>query len=251
MRHSLIIKSIILLLLSPLSINSVFSRNIDNQLLSNKLEAYLNQNKQNSLKELFLHNSFKKFDKHYLDFKKNYKDTKWSIKAIDNEQGESFLNVKIISKREIGDQIYNFNSEQTIKIETFKNQIKNYKVINEESILNSQKSPLVVKIITPDQVLTGEKYEIDLIIEKPLDNSLIASGMIVLSNKEDKNISNEQFGIKPNQSGGLFKYIQAPLKPGFQTISAIITHPQGIFSFTKKIKVGLSKPNFDNSKIKF
>ena len=79
----------------------------------------------------------------------------------------------------------------------------------------------------------------NLIIEKPLDNSLTASGMIVLKNEDNKKISNDIFGIKPNQSGGLFKYIQAPLKPGSQTISAIITHPEGIYLITKKIKVGL------------
>ena len=63
--------------------------------------------------------------------------------------------------------------------------------------------------------------------------------MIVLKNNENIHISNNQFGIKLNQSGGLFKYIQAPLNPGFQTISAIIIHPKGIYSITKKIKVDL------------
>ena len=126
-----------------------------------------------------------------------------------------------------------------IEIETYKNKIKSYQVIDEESILNSQQSPLIVKIISPDKVLTGERYEINLIIERPLDNSLTASGIIVLKNNEKRILSNDFFGIKPNQSGGLFKYIQAPLEPGSQTISAIITHPEGIYSFTKKIKVGL------------
>ena len=85
---------------------------------------------------------------------------------------------------------------------------------------------------------TGERYEINLIVEKPLDDSLIASGMIIINNNKNVKISNNQFGIKPTQSGGLFKYIQAPLSPGFQTISAIITHPKGIYSITKKIEVG-------------
>ena len=100
-------------------------------------------------------------------------------------------------------------------------------------------SPLVVKIISPDKVSTGERYEMNLIIDEPLDNSLVASGMIVLKNNENIHISNNQFGIKLNQSGGLFKYIQAPSEPVSQTISAIITHPEGIYSITKKIKVGL------------
>ena len=239
MRHSLIAKLIVYLLLYPLSINSALSQNIDNQSLSNQLEAILNKQRYDLLKDLFLQRSFKKFDKQYLDFRRYYKDSKWSIKTISNNLESTLLDVKITSKREIGDQIYNLYSKQTVKIETFRNKIKSYKVINEESILNSQNSPLVVEIISPDKVLTGERYEMNFIIEKPLDNSLIATGMIVLQSNENTNISNYQFGIQPNQSGGLFKYIQAPLEPGFQTVSAIITHPEGIYSITKTIKVGL------------
>ena len=239
MRHSLIAKLIVYLLLNPLSINSAVSQNIDNQSLSNQLEAILNKQRYDLLKDLFLQRSFKKFDKQYLDFRRYYKDSKWSIKTISNNLESTLLDVKITSKREIGDQIYNLYSKQTVKIETFRNKIKSYKVINEESILNSQNSPLVVEIISPDKVLTGERYEMNFIIEKPLDNSLIATGMIVLQSNENTNISNYQFGIQPNQSGGLFKYIQAPLEPGFQTVSAIITHPEGIYSITKTIKVGL------------
>ncbi len=239
MRHSLIVKLIGFLLLNPLSVNFALSKNIDNYLLSHQLEAILNQRKYDLMKDLFLQESFKKFDKEYLDFRTIYKDAKWEIKPIKSTPDKVLLNVNISSKREIDDQIYKLNSKQIIEIITLKNKIKSYKVIHQESTLNSQGSPLVVKIISPNKVLTGERYEMNLIIEKPLDNSIIASGMIVLKNNENINISNENFGIRPNQSGGLFKYIQAPLEPGFQTISAIITHPEGIYSMTKKIKVGL------------
>ena len=220
-------------------INSAFSKNIDNQLLINQLEELLNQRKDNLLKELFLKKSFNQFNKQYLTFRKKYTDAKWSINSSRNDQDKSLLDIKIISKREINNKIYNLNTKQTVKLETYKNKIKKYEVINEESILNSQNSPLIVRVISPDKVLTGEKYEMNLIIENPLENSLTASGMIVLKNEDNKKISNAIFGIKPNQSGGLFKYIQAPLTPGSQTISAIITHPDGIYLITKKIKVGL------------
>ena len=190
-------------------------------------------------KDLFLQKSFKKFNKEYLAFREKYKDAKWSIRTIRNDLNKSFLNITITSTRKISDQIYNLNTKQTVKLETYKNKIKGYEVIDEESILNSQDSPLIIKVVSPDKVLTGEKYEMNLIIKNPLDNSLTASGIIILKNEDDKKISNNIFGIKPNQSGGLFKYIQAPLKPGSQIISAIITHPEGIYSFTKKIKVGL------------
>ena len=239
MQHSLIVKLTSFLLLYPLSTTSALSKDINNQLLITQLEETLNQNKPDLLKDLFLQKSFKKFDKKYRNFKRSYKNAKWSIKTIRDHPVKTLLDVQITSRREINDQIYNLNSNQTVELETYQNKIKSFQVINEESILSSQKSPLVIKIISPDKVLTGEKYEMNLIIEKPLDHSLIASGLIVLKNNENIHLSKNQFGIKPNQSGGLFKYIQAPLEPGFQTISAIITHPEGIYSITKKIKVDL------------
>ena len=220
-------------------INSAFSKNIDNHLLINQLEELLNQREDSLLKDLFMQKSFNLFNKQYLNFRKKYTNAKWSIQPISNDQNKSFLDIKLISTRKINDQIYDLHTKQTVKLETYKNKIKGYEVIDEESILNSQKSPLIIKIVSPNKVLTGEKYEMNLIIENPLDNSLTASGIIVLKNEDNKKISNNIFGIKPNQSGGLFKYIQAPLKPGSQTISAMITHPEGIYSITKKIKVGL------------
>tara|TARA_B100000214_G_C23747490_1_gene526147 strand:- start:36 stop:701 length:666 start_codon:yes stop_codon:yes gene_type:complete len=220
-------------------INSAFSKNIDNILLINQLESSLNQGQDNLLKELFTKESFNQFITQYLAFKKKYKDTKWTIQPISNDENKSLLDIKIISTREINDQNYNLYTKQTVQLETYKNKIKRYRVIDEESILNSQKSPLIIKIVSPNKVLTGEKYEVNLIIEKPLDKSIIASGMIVLKNDDNKKISNDFFGIKPNKSGGLFKYIQAPLNPGSQTIAAIVTHPGGIYLITKKIEVGL------------
>ena len=201
------------------------------------MEGHLNHRKDNLLKDLFIQKSFSQFNTQYLDFRKKYKDATWSIQQIRNDQNKSLLDITITSTREINDQIYNLYTKQTVKVETYKNKIKGYEVIDEESILNSQNSPLIIKIVSPDKVLTGEKYEMNLIIENPLDNSLTASGMIVLKNEDNKKISNDIFGIQPNQSGGLFKYIQAPLEPGSQTISAIIMHPEGIYLITKKIKV--------------
>ena len=186
MRHPLLVKSIVFLLLYPLMINSAFSKNIDNQLLINQLEEHLNQREDNLLKELFLQKSFNLFNKQSLEFRKKYKNAKWSIQQISNYQNKSFLDIKIRSTRKINDQIYDLHTKQTVKLETYKNKIKGYEVVDEESILNSQESPLIIKIVSPDKVLTGEKYELNLIIENPLDNSLTASGMIVLKNENNK-----------------------------------------------------------------
>ena len=119
MKHSLISKLIGFLILCPVMVNSAISKNIDNQLFSNQLEEILNQRKDHLLKNLFLQKSFSKFNKQYLAFKNKYKDSKWSIKMISNDQHKSLLDVNINSTRTINDQIYNLQSKQTVKIETF------------------------------------------------------------------------------------------------------------------------------------
>ena len=219
-------------------INSAWSQNTNPNLLSNRLEEILNLRNNKSIKNIFLQKSFNKFNKHYQEFKVKYKDAKWSIQPIRNYKNKSILAINIIATREIHDQVYTLHSKQKVMVETDKNKIRGYEVINEESTLKSQNSSLEITFVSPENVLTGEKYEVNLIIEKPLDKSLTASGIIILKNEKNMNISNVIYGIMPNQSGGLFKYIQAPIQPGIQTISAIITHPEGIYSITKKIKVG-------------
>ncbi len=239
MRNSLITKSILFLLLHPLINNHAFSQNFDANIFTNTFEEMLNLGKYELVKDLFLKKSFNQFNNQYKTFRDKYKDAKWSIKPLSIDQNKLLLAINIKSTREINDQIYNLYTKQTVEIDTYKNKIKGYSVIDEESILNSQNSPLIIKVVSPEKVLTGEKYEVNLIIDKPLDKSLTAGGIMLLKNEYNKKISSDIYGIKPNQSGGLYKYIQAPLKPGFQTISAIIAHPKGIYSITKRIKVGM------------
>ena len=241
MQKSKIIYLISFLFLYDLSINGALSKDIANQSIIEQLERGLNNKDHESLKSIFQQKSFADFERDYLSYTKDYKESKWEIKTIDHERNKQYLEVKITSSRDIAGEKYNLNSEQILELQTYKNTIKSYKIINDKSILKSDNNPLIVSINAPDQVLTGERYEINLIIEKPIENYLIASGMITLTNKDSIKVSQQYFDIKPNNSGGLFKYVKAPLSPGSQTISAIITHPKGIYSFTKKINVGLTK----------
>ena len=248
MNHSLLTNLITFLFIYPLSINSALSSNLDKETITNQLQKGLNEKNLVLLKELFTKESFDLFQKKYLNFARKYKEAKWTIKKSGNDPTKKYLDIKIVSERNLDGQIYNLNSNQIIEFKTYKNKIKDYKVISEESILKSYNSGLNIKINSPNKVLTGERYEINLIIEEPLDNSLIASGMIALQESGFNDISQKYYGIKAYTSGGIFKYIQAPLKPGFQTISALIAHPKGIYSITKKIEVALpnDRPNFSN-----
>ena len=82
--------------------------------------------------------------------------------------------------------------------------------------------------------LTGSKYDIDLIIEKPLKERIIAGGLISL---DEMNITPKKMELNPMESGGLFKSVRAPYKPGRQRWGALIAHPEGIISITKTVRI--------------
>lgn len=214
------------------------SQNIHIESLSKQLEKGLNNNNLFSLKNLFTEKSFSKFKKQYDNFTRNYQETEWSINPKDDYRNKDYLDVKITSQRYIGSLKYYLDSRQTMKLETNNNnKIIAYRILNEESILKSYNKDLEIKVNSPQQVSTGERYDFDLIIEKPIDGSFIAGEMIALKNNNSTKQLSIPFRMKPKSSGGLFKSITAPLQPGSQTISAIIVHQKGIFTVTKRIKV--------------
>ena len=55
---------------------------------------------------------------------------------------------------------------------------------------------------------------------------------------KDLNIASSPYiDLAPIGSGGLFKIVRAPLNPSTQTWAAVIVHPDGLISITKKVNV--------------
>ncbi len=86
----------------------------------------------------------------------------------------------------------------------------------------------------PERVLTGAKYDIDIILNKPLEEVIIAGG---LKPHQDESFLEQEITIEPLVSGGIFKVTRAPSKPGTQIWSGMIAHPKGIITFTKSIEI--------------
>ena len=57
-------------------------------------------------------------------------------------------------------------------------------LIAHESLLRSGERPLAVTLEIPDTVLTGSRYDIDLIVDEPLDQALVAAGLIDLTQQQ-------------------------------------------------------------------
>ena len=46
-----------------------------------------------------------------------------------------------------------------------------------------------------------------------------------------------QVQLEPLGGGGLFKSVQAPFQPGVQTWAALLVHPEGVITVSKRVQV--------------
>ena len=86
----------------------------------------------------------------------------------------------------------------------------------------------------PDKVLTGSKYDIDIILNEPLEEVIVAGA---IQPHQVNSFFEQEILLEPLVSGGIFKMTRAPTKPGIQLWSGIIAHPLGMITFTKSIDI--------------
>ncbi len=206
--------------------------------IEKKLQSSLNNPTTNQLEKIFSKESLVKLEKERDRFSKNYSNTNWIIKNIQKNIGsKKIYEVLITGERKLGDQSFFLETNQILSIEIIKNKIIDYQVLNESSILKTLNSPLEVKVSIPDQVLTGERYDIDIIIEQPLSNNFLTGGLISTNKDEIKTGNSPHINLFQLNSGGIFKSIQAPFNPGKQTLAALLVHPEGIICITKVVRI--------------
>jgi hypothetical protein len=132
---------------------------------------------------------------------------------------------------------YQLQSEERLAIRTDAGQLVAQDVISQESLLRSGKRPLQVSMGIPDVVLTGSRYDIDLIVDEPLGQSIVAGGVIELTDQQLATLSRPNLQLAPLGGGGLFKSVQAPQRPGSQTWALMLVHPDGIVTATKRVQI--------------
>ena len=115
--------------------------------------------------------------------------------------------------------------------------IVNQEILAEQSKLTSGSNPPQVKIVAPETVETGEKYNFDLIVNRPLEDKVLLGAI-----KEDKTTSNLYLNptaleLEPLPAGGIFKTATAPLLPDSNWVSAILVRGDGITTIVHRVNI--------------
>jgi len=203
-----------------------YIRNLENSLNKRDLE-FIRKNFSNDENQ----NIPKQFSKIVNDFP----DSKWMIKRLkSNILNKEILRIKVSGKKIVNGEIYILESDFDYIFSILNGKFDKGTIKNIFTTIRNDNKKIDISFKIPDKVLTGSKYDIDIILNKPLEEVIIAGA---IKPHQVNSIFEQEILLEPLASGGIFKMTRAPSKPGMQIWSGIIAHPSGMITFTKSIDI--------------
>ena len=211
---------------------------VNKETFTKRLENALNTKDLSLLTDILTKQDELTLKNRYSKFINIFPNASWKIQeAKPLKDGRHSLTIFISGEKQLEDEKYTIKSKQIYAFKSFKGQIVNKELMSEETIIQNGENPLEISINVPDTVLTGSNYDFDIIINKPIGNAIIAGALIPISQEQIDNQISPNINLAPLGGGGIFKSIKAPKSEGMQNFSAILAHPGGLISITKRIKV--------------
>ena len=203
-----------------------FIRNLENSLNKRDLE-FIGKNFRNDENQ----NIPKQFSKILNDFP----DSKWKIKKLkSNIPNKEILRIEVSGKKIVNGEIHILESDFDYIFSILNGKIDEGTIKNLFTTIRNDNNKIDISFKIPDKVLTGSKYDIDIILNKPLEEVIIAGS---IKPHQVDSFFEQEILLEPLTSGGIFKMTRAPSKSGIQIWSGIIAHPEGIITFTKSIDI--------------
>ena len=195
------------------------------------LENALNARNLEFIKNIFKEEENLKIQEKFAGIIKDFPNLKWQIKRLSGGNSkEKIFDIKVNGKKIVNGEIYFLESNFHYYFSAYKNKINNGNIKNLLTTIRNDQNKIDIIFRIPEKVLTGTKYDIDIILQEPLGDQIIAGGLI---SHEDESYLKQEINIEPLASGGIFKTTRASSKPATQIWSGIIAHQKGIISFTK------------------
>ena len=203
-----------------------FIRNLENSLNTRDIE-FIRKNFRNEESQ----NIPKQFSKIINDFP----NSKWKIKRLQsNIPNKDILRIKVLGKKLINGEIHILESNFDYLYSIVNEKIDQGIIKNLFTTIRNDGKKIDISFNIPDKVLTGSKYDIDIILNQPLEEVIIVGA---IKPHQVNSLFEQEISLEPLASGGIFKMTRAPSKPGIQIWSGVIAHPKGIITFTKSIEV--------------
>ncbi|HGY5534825.1 MAG TPA: hypothetical protein ACN46O_06700 [Prochlorococcus sp.] len=206
--------------------------------LSVRLQQALNTPGGVALSDLLAGEYASDLESRFRIFSARFPDARWSVnQAKPLLDGRPTFEVVVSGTLNSGGLTYALEASQRLVLQSEGERIIGEEVISEQSILSSASKPLPISLLIPDAVLTGSRYDVDVVLDRPLGNAMVAGGLIGLTPVQVSLQSTPEIQLSPMHGGGLFKSVQAPFTPGSQTWAVMLVHPDGLITVTKRVRV--------------
>lgn len=199
------------------------------------LENALNTRNLKLIKDIFKEDENFKITEQFNEIIKDFPNSTWQIERLSGENSkEKIFNIKVNGNKIVNGEIYFLESNFKYLFSIQNDKINNGNIKNLLTTIRNDQNKIDIIFRIPEKVLTGTKYDIDIILNEPLGDVIIAGGII---SHQDDSYLKQEINIEPLASGGIFKTTRASSKPARQIWSGIIAHPKGTISFTKSVEI--------------
>jgi len=199
------------------------------------LETSLNKRDLEFIRKNFRNDENKNIPKQFSKIINDFPDSKWTIKRLkSNIPNKEILRIKVLGKKIVNGEIHILESNFDYVFSVLNGKIDEGTIKNLFTTIRNDDKKIDISFKIPDKVLTGSKYDIDIILNKPLEEVIIAGA---IKPHQVNSLFEQEILLEPLASGGIFKITRAPSKPGIQIWSGIIAHPEGTITFTKSIDI--------------
>ena len=169
---------------------------------------------------------------------KQFPDATWTLTPGPTlKDGRSTVELRLRGTHKQGGSTFRLDASQQLALTSSGGRVTSQAVIREQTVVRSGEQELPVSLQIPDAVLTGQRYDVDVVFDEPLDGALVAGGLLALSSRQTTAMDTPKLELGALGGGGLFKTVQAPYTPGQQTWAVLLVHPKGIVSATKMVRV--------------
>ena len=199
------------------------------------LENSLNKRDLDFIRKSFRNDENQNIPKQFSKIINDFPDSKWKIKRLkSNIPNKEILRIKVSAKKIVNGEMHILESNFDYLYSIVNEKIDEGTIKNLFTTIRNDDNKVDISFKIPDKVLTGSKYDIDIILNKPLEEVIIAGA---IKPHQVNSFFEQEILLEPLSSGGIFKMTRAPSKPGIQIWSGIIAHPSGIITFTKSIDI--------------
>jgi hypothetical protein len=153
------------------------------------------------------------------------------------DDGRSRLRVAVSGSGMADGQNYRLEASQVLAVQIEAGVMVEEELLEEQSLLRSGTAELPITVQIPGAVLTGSRYDIDVIFDEPLGQAVAAGGLIELTPDQRQEQRPPLVQLAPLGGGGLFKQVQAPQQSGVQAWAVMLIHPDGVVTATKQVRV--------------